>query len=297
MRIGGEIADLPELGADARVFGERIHPRQRVPTSIRVDGAEEPDARAERHGIRIAARGFPDRDRERAVGVSDDLDGARVELVQRHPSQPPGRGAPGSPPAAADPVACCDRLRATNGPGTASRRRWSADRQPENPRRHPAAKRRIRPDVEQRDDGANRHAREVDDDIRSFRGSHQQLRQPGRPRQETTVSSDLPERKPVAVELQDQRARVAGVQEAEAVSSLLDVRGTARYCRSPSWCCRRTRDSRSATRRSAGVTGHAGMKGIRRSAGETPSKNARSPGKNNEPSALNERSWIMIGIS
>ena len=41
----------------------------------------------------------------------------------------------------------------------------------------------------------------------------------------------------------------------------------------------------------------AGMKGICRSAGETPSKNARSLGKNNEPSALNERSWIMIGIS
>ena len=40
-----------------------------------------------------------------------------------------------------------------------------------------------------------------------------------------------------------------------------------------------------------------GMNGIRRSALDTPSKKARSAGKNSEPSALKERSWIMIGIS
>src|SRR6185436_19904055 len=78
MRIGGEIADLPELRADAWILGERIHPRQRVPGSIRVDSAEQADARAERHGIRIAARRLPDWDCKRAVGVGDDVDAARV---------------------------------------------------------------------------------------------------------------------------------------------------------------------------------------------------------------------------
>ena len=77
-------------------------------------------------------------------------------------------------------------------------------------------------EVEQRDLGADRDVAEVDDHVGPLGGAHQQPLELHRRGQEAALGADLPERQ-VVLQLQDQEAAVAAVQDPEAVAALLDV--------------------------------------------------------------------------
>jgi hypothetical protein len=63
---------------------------------------------------------------------------------------------------------------------------------------------------------AGRHVREVDDHVRALGRAEQDLRQLDRLGQKAALVADLPERQP-ALQPQDQEARVAAIQQAQAV--------------------------------------------------------------------------------
>ena len=92
--------------------------------------------------------------------------------------------------------------------------------------RDAAAERLVRPDVAEHV-VAERHVREVDDDVCPLGGRHQQTvsggRDVDRSGQEPTLVADLPDLDSRdRTEIENQEARVAPVQEPEAVASLLN---------------------------------------------------------------------------
>src|SRR5262249_34141543 len=87
---------------------------------------------------------------------------------------------------------------------------------------HATAKRLIRPEIAQDELRTNRDLGEIYDDVRPLGRRYEQcLAHHGR-RQKAAVGPDRPEGQ-TSGELEDQKARVAGIQETEAIAALLNV--------------------------------------------------------------------------
>ena len=110
------------------------------------------------------------------------------------------------------------------------------------------------------DVAADRHVREVDDDVGALGQAHEDpvvviRRDVHRRRQEAALVADLPDLDARdLVEVEDQEAGLAAVEEAEPVAPLLDDLERPGVAVDHDACCRRTRGSRSARTRRPGCS-------------------------------------------
>src|SRR5215208_7864813 len=215
--VGGEVVDLPDLdGSHGRVLRERLAPAERVSAAVRVERSQVRLGRCERLAVRAVQddvavlvgahpyRGgllLVERDLARVGRGAEWRDGRQRELARRGAGVDAGGGAD---------------TEAHYLPGRVGVGRLEVDAG------DPAAEGFVRSDVLEDHLAARRDVREVDDHVGALGRAEQQLRQLDGRGQEAALVADLPQRQPVG-QAQNQEARVAAVQKAQAVAALLHV--------------------------------------------------------------------------
>src|SRR5574337_75510 len=208
MGVAGRIVELPELGgADSGVFGHRVRPRKPSRKSGK-DFAKHGFHRAFDQlslGVVPRARFFNERERSRDSFLGQRCDGRENQEL---------RGRCGVGPKGRDDA----ELQDLSGGG------WIGF--VEVVGRFATAERLVGADVAQ-DVATDGHVGKVDNDIGALGGGHEQPvcvkgSEVRRRRQEAAFVADGPDfHAGNAAEIQDQEARLAAVQEAEAVAPLL----------------------------------------------------------------------------
>src|SRR5215218_441144 len=217
MGVGGEVVELPDLdGSHGRVLRERLVPAKRLSAAVRVERSQVGLGRCER----LAVRAVQD---DVAILVGAHPYRAGLLLVERDLARV-GRGAEWRDRRQ------CELARRGAGVDAGGSADMEAHYLPgrvgvgglEVDAGDPAAEGFVRSDVLEDDFAADREVREVDNRVGALGRAEQQLRQLDGRGQEAALVPDLPERQPVG-EAQNQEARDAAVQEAEAVAPLLHV--------------------------------------------------------------------------